>query len=72
MATATTTPQRPITQPEVMSRFLRTWLPLTLTLVLGSALLGAIVYLIVVYVQRRGSESEFVFRRLEESLSAFG
>src|SRR5258708_38002060 len=72
MATATTSPQRPSLQPEVMSRFVRTVVPLTLIFIAGSVLIGAISYLISVYVQRRGTESEFVFRRLEETLSIRG
>ena len=72
MATATTTPHRPSTPPEVMSPFLRKTLPILLTLVLGSVVIAAIAYLISTFVQRRGSESEFVFRRLEESLSFRG
>jgi hypothetical protein len=55
-----------------MSTFLRLTLPLILTFCLGATLIGAIVYLILTFVQRRGSESEFVFRRLEESLSVRG
>jgi hypothetical protein len=72
MATASTTTPRPTTPPEVMSRFMRITLPLMLTFALGSLLIGTLVYLIYTYVQRRGSESEFVFRRLEESLSIRG
>src|SRR5258708_5206325 len=72
MATASTTPQRPSTPTEVTSPFLRTVLPLIFTFVLGATLIAAIVYLIYFYLQRRGTESEFVFRRLEESLSIRG
>src|SRR5262249_38673198 len=73
MATAPTSSQRSSSPPpEVMSRFLRTTLPVTLALILGGALLGAIVYLVIIYVKRRGTENEFVFRRVEETLSVFG
>src|SRR5262249_16802671 len=72
MATASTTTPRPTTPPEVMSRFMRITLPLMLTFTLGAVLIGTLVYLIYTYIQRRGSESEFVFRRLEESLSIRG
>ncbi len=72
MATASRTPQRSANPPEVMNPFVRTVLPLILTFVLGASVLATVVYLIIVYVQRRGTENEFVFRRLEESLSLFG
>src|SRR5215813_4739690 len=72
MATAPTSSHRPSLPPDVSSRFVRTVLPLMLTALVGAAAIGAIVWLVVVYVQRQGTENEFVFRRLEESTSLFG
>src|SRR5215472_7281396 len=72
MATAPTSSHRPSLPPDVSSRFVRTVLPLMLTALVAAAAIGAIVWLVIVYVQRRGTENEFVFRRLEESTSLFG
>jgi hypothetical protein len=72
MATAPTTPQRSSPPPDTLGRFAGKILPLVLAFILGSTLVGVFVYLVMVYVQRRGSENEFVFRRLEETLSLFG
>jgi hypothetical protein len=75
MATAPTKPQRSSSSPpppDTIGGFAGTVLPLILAFLLGATVLGAVVYLTVLYVQRRGTENEFVFRRLEETLSFFG
>ena len=48
MATAPTTSHRPTMPADVMSRFVRTTLPLALTFLVGSTVIGAIVYLVYV------------------------
>jgi len=72
MATAPTAPQRPGLPPDTMNRFVRTVVPLILALVVGGAVVAALTLLTIHYLRQRGTESEFVFRRLEETLSFRG
>jgi hypothetical protein len=72
MATATVTPRTGARPPEVSSSFVRTLLPLILLLTIGSALLAAAVYFIYQFMHHRGTENEYVFRRLEEPFNLFG
>jgi hypothetical protein len=72
MATATMNPRSGARPPDVPSSFNRTMLPLILMLVIGSGLVAAAVYFIVEFLRHRGTENEYIFRRLEEPFNLFG